>query len=307
MTPAGTWSPGEKRAEAPRRPRRKRVAVYRWRKHSSQHGNFGDEITLPILERLFGVEAVPTDMDHAELIASGSTLDAFWNKQSRKRHKGLRERIAAWRLMPVLNLLKHSGDLHVWGSGFIRADSRMIWPQRIHLHAVRGELSARRVGGAVSCLGDPGILASLLIDRPRDKAVEVAIVPHRVDSEWLASRLPARNHWQIVNPEQPVFDVLEKIAAAELVLSSSLHGLVVADAFEIPCIWVEPHNRIAYNSYYKFDDYASSRRQPFNARLTYEQAFSLSVDDMAAAATTPPRSIPEWQEELTRAFPFQGS
>jgi pyruvyltransferase len=307
MTRGETNSPEENRVEAQRRPHRKRVAVYRARKRSSQHGNFGDEITIPILDRLFGVEAIPTDMGNAELIGSGSTLDAFWNDLSRKRNRGLRQRIAAWQLMPALNWLKQRGELHIWGSGFIRADSRMVWPQRIHLHAVRGELSASRVGSPLSCLGDPGILASLLIDRARDKMIEVAVVPHRVDSEWLASRLPARKHWQVVNPEQPVFDVLEKIAAAELVIASSLHGLIVADAFGVPCIWIEPHNRIAYDSYFKFDDYASSRRQPFNTRLTYDRAFSLSVDEMAAVATTAARSIPEWQAELVGAFPFSGS
>lgn len=263
----------------------RRVRLYRWRAKRSQHGNFGDEITIPILDRLFGIEALPVGLKHAELLGAGSILEFY-----------------AWRIgrPPAWKRLLWPRDLHVWGTGTLFDQHEISWPQRLRFHALRGALTAERVGVTSIALGDPGILSSRLIRRP-EKDRHVAAIPHFVDKR----NLPAvPKHWRVVDPEQPVDDVLTQIASAELVVSSSLHGLIAADSFGIPCVWISFLGGQPDSPTHKFLDYASARGRDFNAPLTWAEAMAMPADVLASEATTIGRNLEAWQEELISAFPM---
>lgn len=274
----------------------KKIRVYRWRERNSRHGNFGDEITIPILERFFGFEAVPTKMHKAELLGAGSILDHFWLEVlSQPKRCTARERMKVW--------LQKSSCLHVWGSGSIKADTPIKWPQRLQFHAVRGTLTADRIHADNLTLGDPGILASRLIDTPGRKQYAVALIPNHIDTEWLSS-IDLPKHWHLVDPERPVLDVISEIASAEVVVSSSLHGLITADSFDTPSVWTKAHNTMFGTPGYKFADYASSRGRPFNEPMTYEAVLALPQSRLEQTAVTHSRKVSQWQDEMMKAFPF---
>jgi pyruvyltransferase len=255
----------------------KKVRIYRWRSPDTRFNNFGDEITVPILQRVFGIEAVPSEPDQADLIATGSILEHGSPKS----------------LCAKVSALWHRAELHVWGSGFIQPDSRIGWRRKMRFHAVRGDLTADRVG-ASGPLGDPGILASLLIERV-PKVAAVGIVPHYID----AVQCPPR--WKAIDPMRPVDDVLRDIASCELIVSSSLHGLIAADSFGIPCVWANTDKPLYGSPNYKFLDYATGRRANFNEPISYAEA--MASNDLHSIATVPNRPIAEWQRELAAAFP----
>ena len=265
----------------------RRVRLYRWRRKRSQHGNFGDEITIPILDRLFGIEALPVDFDQAELLGAGSTLEFYVRKMGRP---------------PAWKRFLWRRDLHVWGTGTLFDEHEIAWPQRLHFHALRGSLTAARVGVGDIALGDPGILSNRLIRRPKSQSA-VAVVPHFMDMRRLAD-LP--KHWRVVDPEQPVDDVLAQIASAELVLSSSLHGLIVADSFGIPCVWLGFLGGSPGSPTHKFLDYASVRGRDFNAPMTWAEATIMPAEMLASKATKVGRDLEAWQEELISVFPMKG-
>ena len=262
----------------------RRVRLYRWRGKRFQHGNFGDEITIPILDRIFGVEALPVGLEDAELLGAGSILELYVWKIGRP---------PAWKrfLWP--------SDLHVWGTGTLFDQHEIGWPQRLHFHAVRGSLTAERVGVSGITLGDPGILSSRLIRRP--KRSDVAAISHFLDKKRLAN-LP--RHWRVVDPDKPVDDVLTQIASAELVLSSSLHGLIAADLFGIPCVWIAFLGGQPDLPTHKFLDYASARGRDFNAPITWAEAMVMPTDTLSSKATIIGRDVEAWQEELISAFPM---
>jgi pyruvyltransferase len=263
----------------------RRVRLYRWRGKRFQHGNFGDEITIPILDRIFGVEALPVGLEDAELLGAGSILEFYVWKIGRP---------PAWKrfLWP--------SDLHVWGTGTLFDQHEIGWPQRLHFHAVRGSLTAERVGVSGITLGDPGILSSRLIRRPKKESA-VAAIPHFLDKRRLAD-LP--RHWRVVDPDRPVDDVLTQIASAELVLSSSLHGLIAADSFGIPCVWIAFLGGQPDSPTHKFLDYASARGRDFNGPITWAEAVVMPTDTLASKATIIGRDVEAWQEELISAFPM---
>lgn len=199
--------------------------------------------------------------------------------------------------------IRTSPTLHVWGTGLIRADSPTLWPQKMIICATRGALSAKALNVDVPH-GDPGILANLLLDHQPAKRAAVGFVPHHADADdFQHLRLP--KGWALIDPRQPVLDVVEAIAATELVVSSSLHGLIVADSFGIPCVRAWTTRPPSGSRDFKFDDHASARGQPFGAPLDYESALNSSPDSLAEIATIPARSMPEWQAKLIATFPFQ--
>ncbi len=134
-----------------------------------------------------------------------------------------------------------------------------------------------------------------------EKYSYAAAVPHFLDKRRLGD-LP--KHWRLVGPDQPVDDVLTQIASAELVLSSSLHGLIAADSFGIPCVWIAFLGGQPDSPTHKFLDYASTRGRNFNAPITWAEAMVMPADVLASKATTIGREVEAWQEELISAFPL---
>jgi pyruvyltransferase len=61
------------------------------------------------------------------------------------------------------------------------------------------------------------------------------------------------DRWEnVISPFDPWSTVIRRISRTSLVISSSLHGLVVADAFGIPCTYLrlsEGENIVKYEDY----------------------------------------------------------
>lgn len=266
----------------------RRIFTYLSRPKRLSFGNFGDELTLPIFERLFDVEAIPVPMHRAELIATGSLLDAH----SR----------ATWRRKLVNMAFSVRTPLNIWGSGFMMEDTNCQWLRPTIIHSVRGELSKARLSFS-GPTGDPGILAARLLDKRPIRDKEVALVPHFFDQE-VAERLTLPPSWKVVHPDGDVLDVVSRIASADMVVSSSLHGLIVADAFGLPAVWARSTNDLFGNSHFKFYDHASARQKEFNDPMPYDQLMSLRREDLYSLATTSNRNVESWSDEIMRSFPF---
>jgi pyruvyltransferase len=155
----------------------------------------------------------------------------------------------------------------VWGTGFIRAG---MWTdlRDARVLALRGEFTRAHVKMRAQkqpvAFGDPGIL---VVDLPRGPAepVPVVLIPHYVD-KLMVERWPGVPVCDITGPAE---QVLGTIAAAELVVTSSLHALIAADALGVPHI-LEVSDKVT-GGLYKFQDYASAfgdRIVPGQVRLT---------------------------------------
>lgn len=92
--------------------------------------------------------------------------------------------------------------------------------------------------------------------------------------------------------------VLHDIARCEYILSSSLHGLVVADALGIPNAWILLSDKVHGNGF-KFRDYHSA----FNC--SYESVAltgNETLEQLALYTHNPSPAIPIIQDRLDKLF-----
>jgi hypothetical protein len=110
-------------------------------------------------------------------------------------------------------------------------------------------------------IGDPGLLADELI-KPQEKKYNLGIVPHWTDRTLEKNPLFTQFKPKIIRVSDDPIKVIEEIAQCRKIVSSSLHGIILADALNIPRrfevaprILSHPHQE---GGLFKFHDYASS-------------------------------------------------
>lgn len=200
------------------------VGTYWW----DWEPNFGDLLTPWLLVR-HGIAPVRREPEQAGLVAVGSILEH----------------------LPA----DYAGA--VWGSGMIR--DRPLRFERAVFYALRGQRTWANLGRpAVRALGDPGLLVGRLARRPEARTT-LAIVPHLSHRHSpvftsLARRYP--REVAVVDVRSGPDPAIGAIASSTAVLTSSLHGLVVADAFGLPAAWVTPEPLLAGGAF-KFHDHES--------------------------------------------------
>jgi pyruvyltransferase len=196
------------------------------------------------------------------------------------------------RLFSVGSVLSFAADGDtVWGSGV----NGKVPPEdhnffRLDVRALRGPLSyefLRGLGIPLSRVpyGDP----ALLLGRARPDLCglkpefPVTVVTNMYD-------LPPENTRCAIDPRSPVEQVLQRVAHSELVVGSSLHAIIVAEALGIPARVVRSETEPEF----KYADYYRG-----TGRDLFEFATSVS-DAIAAGGLAPPRWDPE---PLIDAFP----
>lgn len=242
--------------------------------------NFGDYLSPLIVEAVSGRPVKYASLKEADMMAIGTILA---NEHKAKRY-GFKRRI------------------HVWGSGCGQPDER--FSARHYYHAVRGKETVQRVLGqpVIPALGDPGLLAEMLVKRTMQKHHKIGFVAHYVDRDRPeAAAFAAMDGVHPINVYDEPREVLRQIAACELIVSSSLHGLVVADAYGVPNIRVRLSHGLIDEL--KFDDYYSAFNLLAPSPLASEKLGSVAVmpEQIADGYSRP--GLAGIQTELIKHFP----
>ena len=211
------------------------IKVYYTRLH-----NMGDRLNELIIEKCFGYEVARCSFLDGELCAIGSclgmyTLHGTFLMRIRQRFNGIvRPRVS------------------IWGTGFINYSDceGRFFKRNMDFCAVRGELTRKRVEQMTGLrldipTADAGILASELLEELPPKCYDVGVVPHLCDlkdpkaSELLLAYakgeedLRQAENVRLINVKDEPLKVVKEIAQCRYILSSSLHGLIVADSLGI--------------------------------------------------------------------------
>jgi pyruvyltransferase len=198
--------------------------------------NFGDAINPYLLKEIF---------PHAELLIESDF------KTCESVH-----------LLAIGSILQWANSRSIcWGTGAI---SKEIFfhtaPMRVL--ATRGPLTDRLLQlqgiDTPKIFGDPALLLPWLY-KPKtvDPKYKLGVIPHYVDKDH-----PVINHLKgegalIIDVFSGIEPFVDAVCSCENIISSSLHGLICADSFNVKNAWIKLSNNIIGNDFKFYDYYAS--------------------------------------------------
>ena len=193
----------------------------------------------------------------------------------------------------------------VWGSGFISIDSKCKESPKI-VRAVRGPLSRKMLlNQGIDCpevYGDPALLMPKIYNPINiDKKYELGIIAHYVDKDSLWIKNNNSKNIKFIDIQTSNFtSFIDQIKECKKIISSSLHGIIIADAYDVPSLWVEFSKKV-YGDGFKFKDYFASVGRTDTRPFTIKN--DTSIDEILASFRT--YSINVDLEKLINAAPFK--
>jgi hypothetical protein len=200
-----------------------------WWMETPYPGNFGDVLNPYVIEKLTGVPPRFTP--------------------------------AAQAVLAIGSIIRLAGPgAHVWGAGTPRMSDELS--PRARYAAVRGPLTRdlvlRSGGDCPPIYGDPALLLPrLYTPRPRPRR-PLGVILHHVHAGMAP---PIEGDVAMIDVMRIGYDDLEafidEVAACDAILSTSLHGIIVAQAYGVParwCVLPNAERQIAGDGV-KFEDY----------------------------------------------------
>lgn len=244
------------------------ITAYWWNRRI----NFGDLITPALLES-YSYTPIHTKYSEASLVSTGS----------------------------ILQLLPENYSGYVLGSGIIE-DKQHPLPNAKFL-AVRGKLTQERVSAPTDIpLGDPGLLANRFLKTEPTAKYPFGFAPHYVDKESHGTKAITEKlgeNVKLIDVEKHPDDVLQDISECATIISSSLHGIIVAHSLHIPTIWVRLSDKLTGGTF-KFEDYASAVGYTIRP---YTSSDLLAIANPESLGSAPPREeIESRKQQLDAIF-----
>lgn len=166
-----------------------------------------------------------------------------------------------------------NGTVHLWGTGMdsIKVNKRKVTTfvyrrpsdTEIRVHALRGKLTAAALEGqgvkTTHIYGDPVWFLPSIMKPATEKRYELGIIVHlselkaltdesTVHDEFLRYHIPEslRDRVRIITTMvKPTIEAMEQkikeITSCKRIATTSLHGLVIAETYDIPCVFFQFH------------------------------------------------------------------
>lgn len=260
------------------------VGAFWWDNRS----NFGDAVGPWLVERITGKSPV---------------------NSRRVKHEGPT-------MLAVGSIIGHLDRDHaaLWGTGLMGPLSedrlkRLRGYDDVKVHAVRGRLTAEELRSSLGwdvpdVFGDPALLLPRFYSPRRSEASagSVAVVPHYAHTKHFPASSPEGVH--MVDVAQGLERVVDEIASADSVISTSLHGIIVAQAYGVPWVWLRVDDHQLGGDQFKFNDFFStlSTHEPARRDVTKGQVRALDFVSLAREAVLPELTIS--LDDLLAAFPL---
>ena len=212
-----------------------------WTTREHPDANLGDALSAVMVSAISGLKIEP----------------AAFNQE--------KERMTA---VGTIGHAQHGGKVHVWGTGFdlkrgptgALGEYQVPDNTQLVVHAVRGKQTAaglRKLGVEVpDIFGDPvWFLPRVFPFADLKKKYELGVIVHISELEEATARAVVRKNLQRYNIPAELAenikiintytgadipgmrDKIEEIVSCRRILSTSLHGLVIAETYNIPCAW----------------------------------------------------------------------
>ncbi|MBF9236753.1 polysaccharide pyruvyl transferase family protein [Hymenobacter sp. BT683] len=245
------------------------IKLYYWRPQWTLAQNFGDHLSKMIVARIL------------------ASREFSLEEETSNKH----------RMFAIGSIMQLAEDNEViWGSGvngcFGPDDHKF---KTLDVRAVRGRLTGdflRARGIHVpEVYGDPALLLPYIFPTKfkRTNKLSYAVVPHHGDYNLL-KKLGTEN---LIDPMGSWNVIISKILEADFIIASSLHGIIVAEAYGVPARYLRVSNN---QDLFKYNDYMSGTgRGEIQYATTVKQALEMGGQE----------PIKEFDHtKLLDAFPF---
>lgn len=212
----------------------------------------------------------------------------------------------------LFQMMSHQ-QVDFWGSGMLYEPNEMQTRrlqnlESVNVHAVRGKISRevlmKKFGWDIpEVYGDPALLFPryLMPEQPREDN-RIAFIPHRQHMKYFKSR--DLGNVTLLSVAEDLKDVVTSIATAGVCVSTSLHGIIFAQAYGTPWVWLNVQDDELKGGEFKFDDFFTTLDKEAVARVDAktEALRSLDIEEVASQASLPETAID--LELLEKAFPL---
>lgn len=186
----------------------------------------------------------------------------------------------------TVNLLCNEQSV-VWGAGAISDDLELPFkPSRVC--AVRGPLTRKYLlKRGIACpeiYGDPALLLSLYYRPKIQKNHRIGVILHYKDQidenkERILQAFPDAYFIDIAHYNNWL-DFVNKLLSCDSVLSSSLHGLIIAESYGIPNVWIKLSDNVMGGEFKFHDFFLSINRDRFGP---VDLMFHVDTDEVEKA------------------------
>jgi pyruvyltransferase len=239
----------------------KKINAY-WYKIKEGHGNFGDELNHYIISRLSGhsVNQVIIPSTGFDYIYKSLSFIFYRVVSLRDYPKLLIQFFLTDFIVGIGSVIAvpNSSKAKIWGSGIIKKDDKI---NPASFLAVRGKYTQKRLKElnftVPETIGDPALLLPLIYYPNKTKKYQLGIIPHHIHYKNIKERI-CDTKIKIINLTDPIEKVIEEINSCHYTISTSLHGIIVSQAYGIPSLWYTYKEKSLFGDNIKFYDYFSS-------------------------------------------------
>ena len=270
----------------------------------AQLPNMGDLINPLLVKEIFGLESKRHTYLTCELSSIGSGLGQF-TMIGNKLEKTLKR----------LSSLVIKRDVYIWGTGFINdnyGEKETFYRKNMKFAAVRGKLSKARVEKILNKkldipTGDVVILADRLIKEKIEKKYKVGIIPHfkEQDHPIFKKMNDKYENSIIIDLKEDPVEVIKRIAECETIISTSLHGLIVADSFNIPNQHIVVTKNMKGDGF-KYRDYYSAYDLDVTPINLNNEPIP-EIEDIIRNYKITKEMVDKKKKDLIQSFPFKYS
>ena len=266
------------------------IRLFFWSSVTYEHKaaeNYGDVLSPYIVAQLSGREVAFYDAPNKK---------KFWQRKPY--------------LMAIGSIMSHTQTKAlVWGSGIISRDDHFSEAQFL---AVRGPLSRKRILElGYSCpekYGDPALLLPQLYTPTVEKTHAIGFIPHYVDYPAVRQQYQDQSDCKVIDLITKDHQATTRqILSCERIISSSLHGVIVAQAYGIPAIWVRFSDKLSGDNVKFFDYFESIGIPPYSGELIDKPLSPVEIENLFGSHTHTADAglLQQRQQDLRTTFPYK--
>lgn len=259
--------------------------------------NFGDEANRDLYRFLAEKEPIQVK-EVTEFLRHPDALKADWWIQSRAEMLRLMKEPTYLSMGSILSMV-HVPTV-VWGAGIISPTSKLK-ARPLRVCAVRGPKTRKFLHDlgqpCPEVFGDPGILFPLVFGKTQKPKIHtLGVIPHYMDSKH-----PSLHGVHVIKVTGSPAQICDEIQQCHVIASSSLHGLIAADAYGIPSIRVVFGDKLIGGDF-KFEDYFETTRPRIRPALDLRNSDRFPVETALEFAGT--YSVDHLIQPLLASCPF---